>query len=295
MRPRVATRGLSGLATAAALAVLVASGCAGAGRAVRGGAPPPGAEAILGVRHLYVAEEHADPAHHAVQLEVVRFLAGRGVPIAIGVEWLPADRQDAVDRFTSGEIGETAFLREVDWAHTWGHDYGQYRPIFDLARERAIPVLALNAAPGLAREVARHGPEGLSPEHRAKLPPLDSANPEHRAFFDEMMSRAAGAHGGDPHGGGAHGGLDMDRLYLAQLVWDETMSKNAAEWLGSEVGRGRTLVVLAGRGHVLRGLGVPARVARATGLPYVVVVPVKPGAGDEALPPDHLPWPAPFE
>ena len=69
----------------------------------------------------------------------------------------------------------------------------------------------------------------------------------------------------------------MDRYYLAQLVWDESMSRNLAERLGSDEGAGRTAVVLAGMGHIAYGLGVPLRAQQILKKPFAIVLPVARG------------------
>jgi len=61
-------------------------------------------------------------------------------------------------------------------------------------------------------------------------------------------------------------------MYLAQLVWDETMGSAVAEVLGAE-GAPARMVVLAGRTHVWGGLGIPRRAARRGAAPFVVVLP----------------------
>ena len=65
---------------------------------------------------------------------------------------------------------------------------------------------------------------------------------------------------------------------MAQLVRDEWMAAGVARAIqGRPEG---VVVVLAGRGHVDYGLGIPDRVTRATGQPYLVVLPT---AATEAL------------
>ena len=62
----------------------------------------------------------------------------------------------------------------------------------------------------------------------------------------------------------------MDRYYAAQLLRDEFMAANVASAAqGNPEG---VVVILAGRGHVDYGLGVPQRAQSALGVPYVVVL-----------------------
>ncbi len=240
---------------------------------VRSGQPREADQAarwLTGHRHVYVAERHTDPVSHAAQLDVLRRMHAVGRPIAIAVEWLPAQAQPTLDRYLAGELDEQAFQREVDWAGTWGHPFHHYAPILRFARAKAIPVWGVDAPHGLARQVGRVGVEGLSEAERAQLPGLDTGNDAHRTWFRELMSALMSQHG---HGG--HGPLDdakLDRYYLAQLTRDELMSEHLAARLAGAP-PDLTAVVLAGRGHVAFGHGVPLRASVLTGAGFAIVLP----------------------
>lgn len=229
-------------------------------------------------RHVYVGEHHTDPVSHQTQLDVLRLLADAGHRVAVAIEWLPESAQGALDAYVAGALDEQELLERVRWHEVWGHDFTHYGPILRWAKTHGLPVWALGADPALVRSVGRHGVDGLSPEDRDRLPPLDSGNPLHRAFFEALMGRAAAHHGGHP--GGPHHAGSMDRYYLAQLVRDETMARSLATHLQGAGGDGLIAVVLAGRGHIDHGLGIPARAQALTGLDFAIVLPVTP----ESLP-----------
>lgn len=233
---------------------------------------------------LVVGEEHGNPAFHAVQREVVE-LAYEVYDhrVAIGVEWLPASMNLVLRGFTRppaarDEPGGTApvhpetrpedldeLRRASRWDELWGHDFAAYAPLWRTFRALGIEVSGLNAEPGLARLVSRGGVDNVPPERKAELPPLDSGNPRHKTWFVERMAAA-----GHPH---ALGPDALDRMYLAQLVWDETMAKNTRA-LAEHVERGTRpkVIVLAGAGHVERALGIPARLGP---LRRLVILPVE--------------------
>ena len=251
-----------------------------------------GADAVAArlraTRCVYVAEQHAVPAYHAVQRAVLERLARGGAELVIAIEWLPPSAGLALDAWLSGADPVEALATALDWAHRWGHEFAAYAPIFRWAREHDVRIVPVNAERGLARAVARAPLAEVPPETRAILPPLDTGNPPHRAFFDAMMQAAMAG-----HGGGALADTVLDRYYLAQLVWDETMSRNVAELLADPAHPRRVVVVFAGAGHILHGLGVPLRVRALTGLPFTIVLPVPMGelAEREAGPPG-APYPA---
>lgn len=224
------------------------------------------AEAFLAVLRtkavIYVGERHDQPGDHGVQYAILRHLHREEASLAIGMEMFQVPFQEPLDKWSAGQIDETVLRRETEYDKRWGFDFSMYRPILEYARNRGIEVVALNAPKELAYAVAKDGVDGLSPELASELPELDLANEEHRALFDAEFD--VGDHA-------VEGGVD--RYYQAQVVWDETMGSRVAETLGRAGGPAK-MVVLAGRVHVKRGLGVPDRAAKRGAAPYAVVLPV---------------------
>lgn len=67
-------------------------------------------------------------------------------PVILGLECLTGDHDDVVQRFLSGRISESRFLQEVDWAKNWGFPWENYRPLFELAKDRGIQIRGLNSS-----------------------------------------------------------------------------------------------------------------------------------------------------
>lgn len=259
---------------------------------LRTGEPVSAEDALIRIaahRHVYVGEHHGDPVSHQAQLAVLEGLHRRGDSVTIGVEWLPGLVQLRLDAWLRGELPEEDLLEAVAWHEHWGHDPTHYMPIFSWARAHKVSIKALGPPPALARRVGRVGVSGLTAAERSSLPTLDSGNAAHRSFFDAMMRRVAHAHGGHGHGHGHdhdHGERQgeslMDRYYLAQLVRDEFMASQVASLV--EASSDGVVVVLAGRGHVDHGLGIPERVRASVGAPYIVVLSASDaGAQDELM------------
>lgn len=215
-------------------------------------------------RVVLVGEAHGTASHHALQAFIAGALNASGQPSAAAVEWLPHSARFAVAGWLRSAEPVDAFFDAIGWARLWGHAAAAYAPFFDAMRAAGIPVVPVNAEPGLARAVAR-GTE-LSPEDAARLPPLDSGTDAHRRWFFAQMTGLGSAHGhGGAHGQG-HDPERLERMYRAQLVWDETMARHVR----ALAERYATVVVCAGTGHTTRGLGIPARLG---GLPARVVHP----------------------
>ncbi len=204
-------------------------------------------------RLVYVGETHTAFADHLLQLEVLRGMASRPEGLALGVEWFQARFQPVLDKYLAGEIDEAEMLRQTEYYQRWRFDYRLYRPIIRFAREKGIPIIALNASQELTGEIRRVGINGLSEEMRAELP--DSYDVNDKGYEDQLREMFK-AHQSDD-------GM-FERFVEIQLTWDETMAQHVADYLKSNPG-GRMLV-LAGKGHIGGRSGIPNRVTRRTGM-----------------------------
>lgn len=224
---------------------------------------------MFAARVVLVGERHADPRSMATHGAVLALLASEAKRSAVAVEWLPHSARLAVSGWlASGEPVE-ALGEAVAWGRVWGHELAAYAPVLEAMRRLGFAMVPVNAEPGLARLVARHGVNGVPPERVAELPPLDSANAAQRAWFSGVMEQlgAAGHGHGHGHGQGDKEGV-LERLYLAQLVWDESMARRVVA-LTNDFAR---VVVFAGTGHIGSGFGIPERLGA---LGKLVVLPAE--------------------
>ncbi len=241
-------------------------------------------ERIAGYPVVFVGETHDRYGDHLGQLDVIRGLAARGVPLVIGMEMFQQPYQPYLDDYIAGRIDERAMLVGTGWFDRWRYDYRLYRPILAYAREQGIPVVALNIESELVERVSSVGIDGLEPEERARLPEtFDGYDPAHRARLREIFE-----------GHAASGKGDFDRFLQVQEVWDQGMAKRASETLREHPGR--HLVVLSGSGHLMYGAGIPSRVERYTGARSVIILPgdgvrVRPGIADYLVYPESAELP----
>jgi uncharacterized iron-regulated protein len=211
-------------------------------------------------RIVYVGETHDNPASHRLELQVFSALAERHPGrVALGMEMFARSQQPALDRWVAGKLDEKAFLKESHWFDNWNMDFAYYRDLLNFARERHIPVIALNAEKSLVKAVRGKAPEQLSPAERAQLPDLDMADPYQRGLVTAIF------------GDHSHGGMSIDGFIRAQTVWDETMAESATRYLASPAGEDKHLLVVAGGDHVSNGFGIPRRAFRRFAASYVII------------------------
>lgn len=211
-------------------------------------------------RVVFVGEVHTRYDHHLVQLHIIQALDQVHENLVIGVEWFQQPFQGVLDRFIRGEIDERQLLLESEYFQRWRYDYRLYAPILRYARERGIPVVALNIPAEVIAAVSTGGIDNLPKDLRHWLPrTLDRSNQRYR----ERLRGVFEAHPRTEFG-------DFERFYTVQLLWDESMAQRAAEYLSEHPDS--HMVVLAGSGHLAYGHGIPARLQRQTELETATVL-----------------------
>jgi uncharacterized iron-regulated protein len=220
-------------------------------------------------RFVIVGESHDDRWHHEVQWRIYRGLVERvDGPVALGMEMFQQPYQDVLDDFVAGTIDEAEMLEATRWTETWGFDIEFYAAKWRLARQRGYPIVGLNIPREIVRAVGRGGLDSLDDDLRSTLPEIDLSNEAYRDHLRAIFKQ--------------HGMESEERLeffYQAQVLWDEAMAERAVTFM-AEREDVPLMVVLAGRGHVERGHGIPSRIARRIGKAedIVTIVPVTVGS-----------------
>jgi uncharacterized iron-regulated protein len=203
-------------------------------------------------RVVYLGEHHTIAEHHDLQARLIADLGKQGAALAIGLEQLDAAQQPIVARYNRKEISFDQLAEATQWAQRWPN-FRQYQPALEATRGQGAPLVALNARSEIIRRIARGGGVAkLDPASRRELPAemrLDDPLYEKLLAMQMMVHLAATPQRVRP-------------MVEAQIARDETMAATIAQFLQSEPGRGRTMIVLCGAGHVAYGLGTPERVRR---------------------------------
>jgi len=168
--------------------------------------------------------------------------------------------QDKLDAYIAGEMEEKEFLQNAEYFKQWGFDYNLYKPILDFAKEENVPVIALNTSRDIVKKVSATGLDSLTDEERKEIPArMDFSDEEYRNRLNEIFK----LHKSDKE-------KAFDFFYESQVLWDETMSMSISEYLEKEPDR--QVIVIAGRGHLEYGSGIPNRTFARTGSSYSIVL-----------------------
>lgn len=140
---------------------------------------------------VLIGESHNNKTHHEIQLSLIRSLWQQKTPLAIGLEMMQSDSQQALDEWSDGKITEESFV--PIFAKNWGLDWHMYRDIFLFAREHRIPMVALNVPADIVKKVAHKGFGALTEEEKKNLPQGTSCdlNNPHTAFLRKTFKEVS--------------------------------------------------------------------------------------------------------
>jgi uncharacterized iron-regulated protein len=204
---------------------------------------------------VYLGETHDNPEDHKIQLQIIQQLQQRNPKIAIALEMFQHPYQGILNSYLAGKLSEQELLKQSEYNQRWGFPWEYYAPILRFAKAKKLPVLALNTPAQITRQVASAGLESLTPKQRRLIPPLSEIRTDN-AEYRQLLAKIFQQHQHSGHGNSA----DFERFFQAQVLWDETMAARIAQFL--KANPNHRVVVLAGKGHIIYGYGIPSRVER---------------------------------
>ncbi|MBK5257164.1 MAG: ChaN family lipoprotein [Vicinamibacteria bacterium] len=205
---------------------------------------------LAGVRLVFVGESHTSIEYHNVQRRLIEELTAAGRKVFVGLEMYPYTEQAWLDKWSSGELSEDAFLKDSRWYKNWGYHWLYYRDIFTFSRDHKIRMFGVNTPREVVAAVRKKGFANLTPEEAARiLSKIDTDSAEHKRLFKAYFSPEDSLH--------TTGMTDeqFNAMYNAQATWDATMGYNAVQALQKFGDKDTIMVVLIGSGHVAYGLG----------------------------------------
>lgn len=215
-------------------------------------------------RVIIIGEQHGNFEHHRVQLAMLRALEAKGKKVAVGLEMFRGDAQAELDLWIAGRLSlDELFAIYVDH---WAPDYWwSYAEIFTFAREKLMPLIALNIPRAVVRQVARQGYDGISSELRQNIPEVDcSVSSTYLTFLQDLTGIKEQSQG------------SFVSFCEAQVLWDAVMAERVVTFAKKHPDR--VIVVLAGSFHAWKH-GIAAQIERISDLPVKVVLP----SGDKSV------------
>lgn len=202
-------------------------------------------------RTIFVGEVHDRLEHHQNQLRIIQSLYASNPDLAIGVEYFQQPFQPYLDDYIAGRIDEREMLIKTEYFKRWQLDYRLLQPIFQFAREKHIPVLALNVSDEIHNKVFKGGMKSLSAQERSQTPDdIEPASVRYRQRLKTIFDSHPQSN-------------DFGTFVEGVLLWDEAMADTAARYLNDHPQS--RMVVLAGMVHIMYGDGIPERVNHRLG------------------------------
>ncbi|HWI41172.1 MAG TPA: ChaN family lipoprotein [Verrucomicrobiae bacterium] len=221
-------------------------------------------------RVVFIGEAHDSAEQHRQQLEIIRYLHARKVPLAVGIEMFASDAQKQLDDWVQGKLEEEAFRRV--YASQWSFDWKLYRDIFLFARDNRIPLVALNVPKPVMSKVVRGGSASLGEADRRELPPGGPWAPN--ATQAEYLRRIRAQLGNRPSPFPLSNFMEAQALRNAAFAW------NIARF--REKSPKSLMVAIVGTWHAIRS-GAPQDLRKHGNPPSMVILPQLPEL--EAFPP----------
>ncbi|MDO5288375.1 MAG: ChaN family lipoprotein [Pseudomonadota bacterium] len=185
-------------------------------------------EALLPADVLLLGEQHDAPEHQQLQRQVVTWLAGRGQLAALALEMAEQGRSTAglPPQASQEQVRQALAWREAGWP------WARYGPQVMAAVRAGVPVLGANLPRARMREAM--GDETL--DARLPGPALAAQRQRIREGHCHLLPEAQVA--------------PMTRIQMARdMAMAHTVQAARAP--------GRTVLLIAGNGHVRRDAGVP--------------------------------------
>eukprot|EP00586_Coscinodiscus_wailesii_P002946 CAMPEP_0172484444 /NCGR_PEP_ID=MMETSP1066-20121228/11909_1 /TAXON_ID=671091 /ORGANISM="Coscinodiscus wailesii, Strain CCMP2513" /LENGTH=457 /DNA_ID=CAMNT_0013248979 /DNA_START=125 /DNA_END=1498 /DNA_ORIENTATION=+ len=228
---------------------------------------------------IWLGEHHNSLPDHELQTSIIQSLhsslnngSGKRTPLSIGLEQIQIKFQNHLDAFVAGDISEKEMITLVEWDTRWSWPYEVYRPVFNLARELGIPLVALNVNSEDLALVEKDGLPGLDPKMRREYIPdpigfATFLEPQsYRTYVNYVIRPSYALHRDMGLLRKTMSGqtLDVDmpfqNFFSGRVLWDESMASHAYRWVRDHPGG--VMVGLVGADHVKFQLGVQGRFER---------------------------------
>ncbi len=208
---------------------------------------------------ILIGEWHTHAGIHRFQTDMLKQLSLSERSTALSMEQVTRDKQDVLDEYLNGQIGEQYFMQQ---SKAWPNYESDYRPLIEFAKRSGMDVIAANAPKKIVRCIGREGVDYLN-----KLNSNDRSyvakniNTGDSLYKEKFM---ASMHHGKPE--------QTEKQYAAQITWDETMAESIVNYLAKN--QGTRVVHIAGKFHTEDGLGTAASILnRNPNLNVVIITP----------------------
>ncbi len=197
---------------------------------------------------ILLGEHHENAEHHKWQLALLKSLYKNNPRLVIGLEMFPRRMQPLLDQWISKKINQDEFIKKSEWDDIWSFDFDYYLPLLSFARDKQIPLVAINVDRALLKMTGKHGWDNIPKQHRLGI--SDPAKPA-KAYVKQLAVSFSG-HYSDPSRITKTAFL---RFVQQQLLWDRAMAEALAS--AKQANPHKQIVGIVGSWHIINGHGIP--------------------------------------
>ncbi len=214
---------------------------------------------------VYVGEYHTIPCHHQLHADIMKGLVQRNGISGLAMEMFTWVQQPIVDQWLESDDSVSVLLQKLG-SGAWTN-LKDYEAVLLMARDLRIPVICLNAPENIVRKVSRKGVDSLSDTERDLLPKdIEPIDPD----YARLLNLKLRVHR-------AFEGKSLKRIIYSQALRDAVMASNIISFMKRHPQSGKSLMVIAGNGHINYGFGVPDRVRRNVETSFRIILPSESG------------------
>jgi uncharacterized iron-regulated protein len=177
---------------------------------------------------VFFGELHDSTVLHKLEIDLLKRLYNRENKLVISMEMFERDVQDVVDNYLADRITVDEFLEN---SRPWPNYSSDYKPLIDFAKEKKLQLVAANIPRRYAKIVNMQGWVGIENLPKSERKYVSSEmkvldNEYKKRFFATMKSNMA-------MGGRMPMKMNLDNIYAAQCIKDDTMAESIAQYYKS--------------------------------------------------------------
>lgn len=200
---------------------------------------------------IYLGEAHDEPAHHEVQIDVLRRMVRAGRRPAVGFEIFAAGQTNMLEEYLQHTGDANEWLRNAaGWSVAGDPHWGYYGVLLQYARSGELELFGMDLDRTLRRRITSVGAAGLTVLEQLQLRPTQFQDAVYRDVMFEQLKASHCGYGDEAF---------IGRLYDTWLARNDSMAAAIATSLDADPSR--PVVVILGAGHTGYGMGVAERVA----------------------------------
>ncbi|MDQ7031843.1 MAG: ChaN family lipoprotein [Desulfonauticus sp.] len=203
---------------------------------------------LLTADYILVGERHLNPCDHKFEELVLKQLLHLGLKPVVGLEMVPEPYQGVLNRFSQHKITLAQLPKQLQWNKNWGYPFKFYQPIFRLARQHQLPLVALNIPSKIVKKWAAQ--KALTPSEQKLLPSRIILPPQQQKnFLQSLFKRHLFFL--------SNISIKLNTFLRAQSLWESKMAERAV-WAYHHFTQ-KPVLIFIGAGHIEDDFGLITR------------------------------------